>query len=396
MSRVAKRVLVTDGEERSALAACRGLRRAGYEVTVLAGRHPAPSHWSRSCSRRVLGPGASVDVRAFKDALEQLLSGHSHDVLVPGSDAALLAISESRDRFEPYVRVGFPPHGAVEQSVDKRLLPSAARAVGLDAPATVCCESPAEGVTAALSIGFPVVVKPARSVVHSNGALRVRGASVANDVESLQTAVARVGAPFLVQRLEHGGTTSSFAGVIAERGLLAWVFSSYRRTWPPDAGAASFSETVFASADLVERVEAMVSSLGWQGIFEVEFLLLPTGRLEAIDFNPRVYGSLALALAADVNMPAIWCDWLLERRARVACARPGVAYRREDTELRGVAAALRRRSLRTAVEIARPQRSVAHAYFKLDDPLPLAARAIALARTWARRRVERGRNDLDL
>jgi predicted ATP-grasp superfamily ATP-dependent carboligase len=135
----------------------------------------------------------------------------------------------------------------------------------------------------------------------------------------------------------------------------------------------------------------MVSVVGWRGIFELELLLLPNGRYTAIDFNPRVYGSLALALAAGVNLPAIWCDWLLGRdTARAPSPRRNVLYRREDSELRNAAAALRGRGLRSAVEILRPRRNVAHAYYSLRDPLPAVARAVGLTRTHARRR-RRGR-----
>jgi len=380
------RVLVTNGEERSVLAACRGLQARGYEVTVLASERLAVSHWSRACAHRVLGPGPSEDAEAFVDAVERIVADDPHDVLIAGSDASLLAVSQSRNRLERHVQIGLPPHDAVRRSVDKRMLPAASRAVGLDSPDTICCDSLAEGVSAATGFGFPVIVKPVRSVLESNGTLEVQESSVADDNAALRRAVARLGVPFLVQRLERPGTTCSFAGVIADRRLLAHLFSRYRRTWPPGAGAASFSETVTPTAELVGQVEAMVASLGWQGIFELELLLLPSGRLAAIDFNPRVYGSLALALAAGVNLPAIWCDWLLGRRPAMALpARSRVAYKREDTELRHAVAALRRHAVRSAVDILRPRRSAAHAYFHAEDPFPLAVRAVVLARKYARR-----------
>jgi predicted ATP-grasp superfamily ATP-dependent carboligase len=381
-----KRVLVTDGEERSVLAACRGLQSRGYEVTVTAGERLAVSHWSRSCARRVLTPCPSVDAAGFVDALVRTLSAGEHDVLIPGTDAALLAVSGSRARLEPRVRIGLPPDPVVRRSVDKRMLADASRAAGLDTPVTFPCESVDEGISAAEALGFPVVVKPLRSVAAVSGSLQTRGSKVVADRSTLRRAVGRAGIPYLVQRLERQGSTCSFAGVIAHGRLLAYVFSRYLRTWPPAGGAASFSETITPRTELVKRIQRMVESVGWLGIFELEGVLESNGRFTVIDFNPRLYGSLALALAAGVNLPAVWCDWLLGRRPTTVTARSGVFYKREDAELGHLARALRRNTIRSAAAILRPRRSVAHAYFRTTDPLPLAAQAVVLGRRYTRQR----------
>ena len=90
-------VLVTEGEERAALAACRGLARAGHTVAVAAGRRPALAHFSRACARRVRLPRSLaadefvVAVRLLKvgqDApIEVVRDGRRVTLTVnPGSD----------------------------------------------------------------------------------------------------------------------------------------------------------------------------------------------------------------------------------------------------------------------------------------------------------------------
>ena len=64
--------------------------------------------------------------------------------------------------------------------------------------------------------------------------------------------------------------------------------------------------------------------------------------LTPIDFNPRLFGWMALAVGAGANLPAIWCDHLLGRTGvATGDARIGVHFRREDSELRRVAGLIR-------------------------------------------------------
>src|SRR5436853_361135 len=213
---MARRVIVTDVHDRAGLGACRSLRSSGFLVTGVASAHPAPGHWSRSCSERF----ALVD---------------------PRRDPA--------DDFEGIVR--------------------------------------------------------------------------------------RVGTPFLVQRAEEGDQYS-VAGVIAEGQLIVSAVSRYIRTWPVKTGRAAFSETVIPPNGLVGRVERLVREFGWQGIFELELIRRPDGSFAAIDFNPRLYGSIVLAESAGASIPTAWCEWLLGLKPKpvAVSARPGLRYRSEDADLR--------------------------------------------------------------
>ena len=68
---------------------------------------------------------------------------------------------------------------------------------------------------------------------------------------------------------------------------------------------------------LRSRVSALLTDLGWEGLFELELIEREDGGWHAIDMNPRPYGSMALAIGAGCNLPALWCRHLLG--APVAC-----------------------------------------------------------------------------
>ena len=372
------------------LAACRSLHGGGYIVDAAASDRPAVTHWSRSCRTRLSVTDPKDDPAGFVTELARLARDGAYDVLIPGSDAALLAISGGRERLQPLVKVGLPEHRAVESSLSKVALIDAASAAGLSVPETAVCGDSEAAVTAARRFGYPVVLKPHQSVFEGSTGLRQLGTIVVEDEDELVGLLPGHGRPCLVQRRQPG-TLLSFAGVLAGGELLASAVSRYQRTWPPDAGNVSFSETVSPPPGLRRRVRELLEAIGWEGIFELELLEGPDGAAFAIDLNPRVYGSLALAGKAGAPLALIWCDWLLGRSPTADTARPGYRYRWDDAELRSLWWLLRRARIREAISLLRPHRRTVRAHLAPSDPLPFLARMTVLFRKWIRQIRARSR-----
>jgi predicted ATP-grasp superfamily ATP-dependent carboligase len=373
-----------DARERSVLAAVRSLDQAGYLVTATASTWLAPGLWSRACSSRRLLPDPAVHLDDFLTNLVALIRADRHEVLLPGTDATLYAISRYRDRLEPYVRLGLPDHEVVMHALDREWVGRQAVAAGLGPPEGVVCRRVEEALDAARQFGFPVVVKPVNTVVELDGRLARHASRLVSDERTLRDAQGQLGS-CIVQRQEVGHVVS-FAGVAVNGEVLASVVARYRRTWPPEAGNACFSETIAAPSSLVERVETLIDGIGWSGVFELELIERFDGTIEVIDFNPRVYGSLSLALAAGVPLPAIWCKCLLGERPLVARARVGARYRWEDGDLRHALWRLHHGGAREALAVLSPQVDVTNAYFRSLDPAPMIARGMQVAKVAHRRR----------
>jgi predicted ATP-grasp superfamily ATP-dependent carboligase len=373
-------ILVTSAQERFALAACRSLAGAGYRVGAVADQTPAATHWSRCCSARYVLPDAKADADGFVDGLAGIVRQTPYAVLLPATDAALLAVSSRRDRLEPHVRLGLPSHEAVQAATDKIALDAAARAAGLETPDTIVCHSRSDGAAAARRLGLPLVIKPRRTAFEDGGAVRQRGSAMIADEAALERALDDFGTPFLLQRAIPGDVYSVAGVTTPEDGVVAFAMSRYLRTWPQRAGNVAFAETVEPPAGLREQVGRLLGELSWHGIFELELMRSDDGAFHAIDLNPRLYGSLAHATRAGAPLAVVFCDWALGKQVRRAEARPGVRYRWEDADARHAIASLRERRFGDALAALRPHRDVAHAHFRLDDPGPLAARALLLAR----------------
>lgn len=385
------RVLLTNAEERSILAACRSLHSADYAVSAVSFAPFAATHWSRACTERLRMVDPEHDTERFVEDLRQQLTRRRYAVLVPGSDRALLAISRGRERLEGLTRLGLPAPASVERSLDRDVMAEVAATVGFSPAESIRCTNLEEGRAAARALGFPLILKAPRTASQVDGAIQQTHPSrrIATEEELAEALPAYPGV-FLAQRVE-AGLPLSFAGVMAGGRLLAVAVARYSRTWPVSAGNAAFAETIAAAPMLEEMVQTFLTGLGWEGIFELELIQATEDRFVPIDFNPRPYGSMTLAAAAGAPLTAIWCNWLLGRNPHPVRARPGYLYRCEDADLRHLLWQLRHGNLRATFDIARPRRTVAHAYFRIADPLPLFVRGLSMART----RVTMGRPTID-
>src|SRR5437588_5332867 len=180
------RVLITDAETRAVVAAARGLRAGGFTVVAAAAEsaRPAPAHWSRSVAKRLVVPHALEDESGFINALERALTSFSCAVLMPGSDASLVALSAARQHLAPYVPLRLPRHEIVERCLEKLVLASAASHHGLASPPTAVCSTTGEGLSAARGLGLPVVVKPMCPIVELGGTRRHVGCMRVGDEAS--------------------------------------------------------------------------------------------------------------------------------------------------------------------------------------------------------------------
>lgn len=373
-------VLITDAHARSAAATCATLGRHGYWVGAATCSPPAPGQWSRYVGMRVTVSDPREQPRAFAEEIAAAAGGGGFATVLPGSDASLLAISNHREVFGDGVALGLPSREVVDRCVNKVTLVDDTAAAGIATPETVTCADPSEAATVARRLGYPVLLKPRQTVFDQGGALRQRQSFIAHDEAALMTAVPEFGLPCLLQRYESGGVFS-IAGVAADGKVLAATFSRYLRTWPADAGPVSFSRTESPPPELLERVTALMLAVGWQGIFELELIGKDDGGFATIDFNPRLYGSIALADRAGAPIPSVWCDWLLKGKTEICAARPGVSYRWEEAEVRNALRLLRRGKLLRALSVMRPRRPLARAYLRWSDPGPALGMVLRLFRS---------------
>lgn len=341
-----RRVLVTDGGERAALAVVRSLAAAGHEVHVCSPRARSLAGASRGCAGRHRVPDPLREPDAYAAAVRALCAARGMEALLPVSEASALALLPERAR-PPGVVIPLPPEDVFRAACDKRRLMEAAAAVGIAVPRQRVVERPEDRLEIGPNeLAYPVVLKPARSVVETGAGRAKTGVVHAADWVRLQAALADLppaAYPVLVQQRVCGPGTGLF--------LLMWdgrpraLFAHRRlREKPPSGGVSVYRESVAPDPALAARAEALLGGLGWQGVAMVELKVdASTGVPYLMEVNGRFWGSLQLAVDAGVDFPRLLLDAAFGGAAAPPPPwRPGVRSRWEWGEVDHLLARLRR------------------------------------------------------
>ncbi len=373
----AVRALVTDVHVRSPLHGLRGLGRAGIDTVAVAPSWSAAGLWSRFAWRRAVAPAPGEDGDGVRAAIAGLAGRHGPLVVFPGNELAVDALSADRSWLPPGALLGCADHAVLERLRDKASLTALGAGAGLHVPGMIA--SGTAGELRSSPPPTPCVLKPARP---SRGGASARVASDPERLEEILGAFADVDV-ILVQ--EHvAGPLMSLAVVLDREGRLLARFQQLAlRTFPADAGVSALAVSVRPDEELVERVTALLRGVGFWGLAQLQFLV-GGGAPALIDVNPRFFGSLSLALACGVNLPAAWHAAATGEDIAPFLAYPShVRYRWAEADM---ALAVRARDRR----MLRPADGTAGGIWAPDDPLPSAILAVGAVGARVASRFPRG------
>jgi predicted ATP-grasp superfamily ATP-dependent carboligase len=366
------RVLVTDGENVGVLAVVRGLEGHGYEPWVAAAHAYAPAFRSRATAGTALVPNPCDAAGPFVDAIAELCRTISPAAILPGGETGMFALSRYAERLPDGVVLAVPSIETVTRATDKAALPELAARAGLKTPPTFSID--AAEAQRELPVELPAVVKPLRSqIVEGDGfvGFGVRRANTRADAVAALRAL-----PEERGLMQHyfTGDLCGVGGVFSGGALVTAVHQRAVRTWPAGCGEMSFAVATPRDPELERGVCRMLLDLGWTGLFQLQFLDTAEGRL-LIDLNPRVYGSLALALGVGQNLPGVWADVVTGRAASTnGSYRTGVRFRNELLDTRALLAAYASSPYgRAPGHAAAEGEPTVNAYFDRADLKPLLA-----------------------
>jgi predicted ATP-grasp superfamily ATP-dependent carboligase len=166
------------------------------------------------------------------------------------------------------------------------------------------------------------------------------------------------------------GDLEAAVGVAWRGQVVCAAYQVAERVYPQYCGVSAYARTIAAPPGLPRRIGRLIELLDWSGMFQVQMLNTAEGRY-VIDVNLRPYGSLALAVAAGLNLPTIWTDLLLGRPVNPSGYQVGVRYRSEERDAGALINAILRGRWRAAASGLRPRRGTVHAIFSIRDPIPM-------------------------
>lgn len=307
-------VLITDGENRSALAATRSLGRCGYRVIVSANRIPCLSSVSRFCARGVQAPDPMGACSQYIETVQRIVDSENIDLMVPMTEQSIYLINRARTVLPHTLCIACADQEAMDAVSDKSRLIRLAEALNIPTPRTIhLADADALDRHIEFIDRYPVVVKPSHSKIITNNGIvsgTVRYAANPKELRGLYASDRALRYPSMIQELITGPGTGLFTLFDKDRHR---VLFSHRRILekPPAGGVSVVSESVALDPEMVEAARRLLSSVGWQGVAMVEFKRdINDGKAKLMEINGRFWGTLQLAFACGVDFPKLLIDYV--------------------------------------------------------------------------------------
>ena len=297
------RVFITTGMARTCLAAVRSLGKQGLEVTVgEEGRFPL-SAFSKYCRRTVRYTSPERDTAAFMAWLSNHLRRERYDVAIPVDQYTFYLFSKNKEELSSWARIPVADFPVFEQAYDKARTFRVAEAAGIPCPKTECPSTRAQVEALGRRAVFPLVIKPR---VGSGS----RGVTYVRDADELMGQWDRIHQeqprPLIQEYIPRGGDALGVSLLFNKNSEPRAMFVHKRlREYPLSGGPSTLRESI-VRPDVAELAVRLLRAMNWFGVAMVEFKIDPRdGMPKLMEVNPKLWGSLSLAIASGVDFPAL-------------------------------------------------------------------------------------------
>ncbi|RMF85520.1 MAG: hypothetical protein D6739_04360, partial [Nitrospirae bacterium] len=373
-----------DGDMVPALTVVRSLGRRGLHVEVASHEARPLAGYSRYVRRRLRYPDPLSQEAAFLAWARERIASGADTLVIPVTERTLVPLAFGLGPEEGAERVAMAPPRSLEVVLDKRRTVALARRVGVAVPRSVAVSTVEEAVAEAERLGYPVVLKPARSIGRRGDTRVTRAVAYAHGREELRPQVEAALAVGEVVLQEYFQGIGVGIELLAERGRIRAAFQHHRlHELPLTGGGSCLRQSVPIEPMLRDAAARLVEALRWHGVAMVEFKWDPARRdYRLMEVNGRLWGSLPLPVAAGLDFPALLYDLHTGGRpAPPRGVRHGVVCRKLSADLEWylqvlrLPAAERRRYLPSLAAMAADlARVVAPSHHfdvqELRDPLP--------------------------
>ncbi len=311
-SSMKRRVLVLDAETRTALAVVRSLGKAGYEVGIAGSARIPLAAGSAFGKVYFRGPNPRTSPNDYLQFVVSLVESWRPFLVLPVTDLSVRLCLSAQDAIRRFSVLPLVAEETLQSVTDKYALVQHASALGVSVPETFLVpgidDRTSEDVQRIKRFPYPAVLKPqtsesalGESYVRSQ-VYYPRNADEALSLVSVSTVGSNSKIPFLLQEKIDGPGIGVFA--ICVNGQVGAVFCHRRLLEkPPSGGISVLCESIPETAAPVAEACRLLESLFWDGAAMVEFKQHRDGKFYLMEINPRLWGSLQLAIDSGRDFP---------------------------------------------------------------------------------------------
>lgn len=298
--------MVTDGNQRAALAVTRSLGSKGIKVItadVISSTLSGASKYSYDCETYT----SQNREEEFLASIKQIVDKQKINVIYPITEITMFILLKHRDEF-PGVSIPFDTYEKVSRLCDKANLIDICTPLDIPFPASIYVKNGGEALENTIDFQYPVVLKPYKSRILADGqwlSTSVNYAASRIELERLCTTDPVFSAfPFIVQEYIEGYGQGVF--LVFDQGRLVASFCHKRlREKPPSGGVSVLCKSEAIDTELERMAIQLLEQVQWHGVAMVEFKVNEVTGPYIMEVNTRFWGSLQLAVDAGVDFPLI-------------------------------------------------------------------------------------------
>lgn len=297
------RALVTYGWARTAYHAIRSLSEAGIACSVIDSGRIGMSQQSRLPQRRYIARPFYKDPTGYVLDVGAALDASGSGFLLPVHDDTEV-IARHRAMLPPGLIVPIPHLSSIELANDKLMSARAAERASLPVPPYFALHEDWSGDEPTIPWRGKSVVK-ARRGNSAKGVLYSDSGHIADVAsEAIRRFALQPSRYPMIQKCVEG--TGCGVACLFWEGEFVASFAHRRLREKMATGGTSTLRETWHAPEVEGLAVALLKSLGWHGLAMVEFKFDQKTRTPwFIEINPRLWGSLALPIAAGVDFPRL-------------------------------------------------------------------------------------------
>lgn len=278
------------------------LEAAGYAITVL-----TANGTTATCRRRTVrwSSGPAIASARFVAHVDRMMDATRFDHVLPLTEPAMSRLWDAQPAWSDRIH----PHTEAWQ---RRLLRNKHALVEFMAARGIAV--PRQQRIAEATFELPLVIKGATG----SGGKMVRIVETRAALDRAIARARRLGGEWVAQELV-AGPTYLFGGLFRE-GLPLRIYAAEKlEQHPPRTGGAIRLRSIDDAALVAIGLRAM-RELRWTGFASADFMRRPDGSYALLEVNPRLWGSLAGAASAGVDLFAPFAQLLAGETPRAELA----------------------------------------------------------------------------
>lgn len=309
------RILVLDGEHRSALATLRALGRKGHQVFSGSQQKRTICSFSKFCKGSIRYSSPLDNSSQFIDEIKEHLKKLRIDILLAMTDATMYRVLQHENEIRKLAVLPSVSFKQYKRASDKCNLMKMAQRLGVEYPQTEYFSNAEEALLKKERFKYPLVLKPQSSIIELKNRLVCCSVSIIDSPKMLhQVLTSRIyyQHPFMVQNLVNGEGMGVFA-LCSNGELKAYCAHKRIREKPPWGGVSVVSESMDPDKSVLRGTSVLLKDLNWNGVAMVEYKKDTQENVSRLmEINARFWGSLQLSIDAGIDFPNLlinmYCD----------------------------------------------------------------------------------------